>query len=153
MANNILISAKSILDEIPEELLTQAEADNYKALLDCIPIGRSEIDDLRENQIELMESVANLLFVVRHRVSKVRSDYAPVKAMVIEEYTKNSKHKLTNEAREQLVSGDARCSVYAETLDIGSLLIEQITDIRKTLDQRYSMIFEKSIETRHDRKL
>jgi predicted nucleic acid-binding protein len=100
-----------------------------------------------------MESVANLLFVIRHRVSRVKGLYAPVKAAVIEEYTKNSKHKLTNEAREQLVSGDARCSAYAETIDIGSLLIDQITDIKKTLDQRYSMIFEKSVEARHDRKL
>jgi len=153
MSDPIDKSVFAILEEIPSELLSSEETQRYVEVLQSINIGHKEIDDLREEQVDLTRTVVNLAFAVANRVRVLKSEYAPIKSKIIEEVQAASKHKLTNEMREQLVAGHPSSAIYIDAISIGELLLDQLSGIRKTLDYRYQMVYEKSVEARHDRKV
>ena len=146
------LSTFDILNEIPSELLSEPEMKQYKDLLLNVRIEDKEIDSLRESQVSINYHIINLIFVVTRRVAKLRTEYAPIKANIIEEIHMKYGAKITIDLRNKYVEAHPGSAIYEEAISAGDLLLGQLQGMRKTMEYRATMVSEKSYEARQDRK-
>lgn len=146
----ILQSQINMIYGLPEDIMLKPEQQYYCYLLTLMPIEGSAVDDLRENHVTIMSGVTSLHYVLLMRKVKLEQELAPIRVEVEQEAESKSKHKLTTDKRELVVSGDPRCKGYLDGIKILDGLLDNMKHIFDLLEHRRWMLTEKSVQTRHD---